>query len=48
MITLFIVCLVNGFLFHLNVRDFTEEIKMIIIVICVANDLNLLATLSRK
>lgn len=48
MITLFVVCIVNGFLFHFNVRDFTEEIKMIIIVICIANDLNLLATFSGK
>lgn len=48
MITLFIWCLLNGFLFHYNANIIAEETKMIIAVICVASDLNLLVTLGRK
>lgn len=48
MITLCIWCIVNAFLFHYNAINLTEETKIIILVICIAGDLNLLATFSRK
>lgn len=48
MITLLVWCIANGFLFHFNPSIIAEETKMIIIIICIASDLNLLATFSRK
>ena len=48
MITLLIWCIVNGFIFHFNSNTIAEDTKMIIAVICVASDMNLIATLSRK
>lgn len=48
MITLCIWCIVNGLLFHFNTSNITEEIRMLIIIICVASDLNLFATFSRR
>lgn len=48
MITLFVWCIVNGLLCHFNVHDVTEDIKMLIVIICIASDLNLFATFSRK
>lgn len=48
MITLLIWCVANGLFFHYNPNVMTESTKIIILVICVASDLNLIATLSRK
>lgn len=48
MITLLIWCIVNGFIFHFDPNVITEDTRMIIDVICVASDLNLIVTLSRK
>lgn len=48
MITLLVWCIANGLLFHFNTSNITEEIRMIIIIICIASDLNLLATFGRK
>lgn len=48
MITLFAWCIMNGFIFHFNPNTLVEETKMIIAAICVASDMNLMATLSRK
>lgn len=48
MITLLIWCIMNGIIFHYDPNIITEETKMIIAVICVASDLNLIATGSRK
>lgn len=48
MFTLFIWCIINGFLFHYNPNIMSEETKMIIAVVCVASDLNLIITLVRK
>lgn len=48
MLTLFVWCIANGFFFRFNASIITEETRMIIAVMCVASDLNLLATLSRK
>ena len=48
MITLLVWCIANGFFFHFNASIITEETRMIIAVMCVASDLNLLATFSRK
>lgn len=44
MLTLLVWCIVNGFLFHFNASIITDETKIIIIVICIASDLNLFAT----
>ena len=44
MITLFVWCILNGFVFHFDPNIMTEETKMIIDVICVASDLNLIST----
>ena len=46
MITLMVWCILNGFIFHFDPNIMTEEIKMIINVICIASDLNLITTLS--
>lgn len=48
MLTLFVWCIMNGILFHYDAHTLTEELKIVINVICVASDLNLIATLSRK
>lgn len=48
MITLFVWCIMNGFIFHFSPSTLFEEAKMIIAAICVASDINLIATLSRK
>ena len=48
MITLIVWCIANGLFFHFNANIIAEETKMIIIVMCIASDLNLLATFSRK
>lgn len=37
----------NGIIFHYDPNIVAEEIKMIIAVICVASDLNLIATFCR-
>lgn len=47
MITLVVWCILNGFLFHFDPNIMTEETKIIIHVICIASDLNLIATLGR-
>lgn len=48
MITLLVWCIANGLFFHFNASIISEETKMIIIVMCIASDLNLLATFNRK
>lgn len=48
MITLFAWCILNGFLFHYDPNVMTENTKIIIHVICIASDMNFIATLSRK
>lgn len=48
MITLLVWCIANGLFFHFSTSNITEETRMIIIIICMASDLNLLATFSRK
>lgn len=48
MITLLVWCIANGLFFHYNASIITQETRMIIIIICIASDLNLLATSSRK
>jgi len=45
MITLFICCIANGFFFHYDMTIISEETKLLIAVICVASELNLLATI---
>lgn len=48
MFTLFVWCIVNGFLFHYDPTIMSEETKIIIAVVCVASDLDMLITLVRK
>lgn len=48
MFTLFIWCIVNGFLFHYDPTIMSEATKTIIATVCVASDLNLIITLVRK
>lgn len=48
MITLLVWCVMNGFIFHFDPNIIVEDTKMIIAVICVASDMNLIATFSRK
>ena len=48
MITLFTWCIMNGLIFHYDPNIITEESRMIIAIICVASDLNLIATLCRQ
>lgn len=45
MITLFICCIANGFFFHYDMTIISEETKLLIAAICVASELNLLATI---
>lgn len=48
MITLLVWCIVDGFLFHFDANAMAEDFKILILVICMASDLNLIATFSRK
>lgn len=48
MITLLVWCIANGLLFHYDPNIIAEETKMIICVICIASDLNFIATACRK
>lgn len=48
MLTLLIWSIVNGFLCHFDISAVSEDIKILILVTCIASDLNLFATLSRK
>ena len=48
MITLIVWSIANGCLFHFDPSAMTEDIRMLTCVICIASDLNLIATLSRK
>lgn len=48
MISLFIWILMNGFIFHYDPNVISEQTKIIISVICIASDLNLFATISKK
>lgn len=48
MLTLIIWCIVNEFLCHFDISAVAEDIKLLIVVICIASDLNLFATFSRK
>lgn len=48
MITLLVWCIANSLFFHFNASIITDETRMIIIIICIASDLNLFATFSRK
>ena len=48
MFTLFIWCIINGFLFHYDPNIMSEETKMIVAVVCIASDLNLIITLTGK
>lgn len=45
MITLLFWCFLNGFLFHYTPSAMAEDTRIIIIVICIASDLNLITTL---
>ena len=45
MVTLFIWCIANGYFFHYDMTIISEETKLLIAVICVASELNLLATM---
>ena len=49
MITLLFWCFLNGFLFHFAPSSMAEDTKILILVICIASDLNLISTsLNRK
>ena len=48
MITLFLWCIINSFMLHYNANDFLLDTKAIIVVICIASDLNLLFCSGRK
>ena len=48
MITLITFSIMNGLVFHCSPNTITEEIRIIISVICVASDLNIIATLGSK
>ena len=48
MITLLIYCFLNWFLFHFDPDIMTDNTKILIHIICIASDLNFLATLWRK
>ena len=48
MITLSIWCIMNSILFHFDPNIITENTKILIHVICIASDLNFIATLWRK
>ena len=48
MITLLVWCVLNGFLFHYDPNAMAEDTKIIINAICMASDMNLIATWSRK
>ena len=44
MITLFIWCIMNGFLFHLDAKLITDDMRMLTTIIGLASDLNMFAT----
>ena len=48
MITLLFWCFLNGFLFHFDPNAMTEDTNTIILVICMASDLNLITTLLNR
>ena len=48
MITLLLWCILNGLLFHFDPNAMVEDTKIIILVICIASDLNLITTLGRR
>ena len=48
MITLLFWCFLNGFLFHYAPSVMTENTKILILVICIASDLNLITTLLNR
>ena len=48
MITLLVWCIMNGFIFHFDPNIIAEDTRMVIAIICVASDINLIATLGRK
>lgn len=48
MITLIVWSIVNGFLFQFDISAMAEDIKMLVCVICIASDLNLIASFGRK
>lgn len=48
MITLFVWCIMNGFIFHFAPSVMTENTKILIDVICIASDLNLITTLLNR
>ena len=48
MITLLLYCFLNGFLFHFDPDIMIDNTKMLIHIICIASDLNFIATLLRK
>ena len=48
MITLLLWCVLNGLLFHFDPNTMAENTIILIDVICIASDLNLIATLGRR
>ena len=48
MITLLLYCFLNGFLFHFDPDIMTDNTKILILIICIASDLNFITTLWRK
>lgn len=48
MITLLFWCVLNGFLFHFDPSAMTENIKILLDVICIASDLNMITTLLNR
>lgn len=48
MITLIVWSIINGFLFHFDPSVMAEDTRMLILVICIASDLNLIVSFSRK
>ena len=48
MITLLIYCFLNGFIFHFDPDIMTENTRILILLICIASDLNLFTTIWRK
>ena len=48
MVTLLIYCFLNGFLFHFDMNTMTENTRILILLICIASDLNLLTTIWRE
>ena len=44
MITLLLYCFLNGFLFHFDPDIMTDNTKILILIICIASDLNFINT----